>query len=389
MLRTNAGRILVLAALHFVVDFYAGLLRPLMQPTLIDHFRVGFGEIVALLGAAGILINLVQPVSAAILPRRGMPSLLIAGPLLALLIALIGLSGAWGVGVALLLVSAFGIGIVHPEGMMATHALSGSRQGLGVATYVTGGFLGHSIASWFSAAWAVEHGLDGFWLFALPGLAVVVLVFLSGLHRLHGHVDAPAPLGVRHRIPFWVVFIFSAAVATNMCVLGDFVTPLLVRRFGAQAQFWGGTVLLVFGLSGATGSYVWQYAAEHWGKCRTLALTHALAAPFVLGLLHASSGSAAALWAAPVGFLAGSAIPVVMVLGRAAPGVPSRMRTGMLMGGSFTVGAATVVLVGQYVDAFAETDPAPVLAGMTGVLCVTFGVVVFGTLASMRREPRG
>ena len=370
MLSSNRARLLILAFLHFTVDFYGGVTRPLVQPTLMQHLAVGFGAVVVIIGIAQITVNAIQPLSAAFLPKRGLPALLILCPLVAAASCLIGLTHNYAAVGSLMVLSALAIGMLHPETLLAAHALAGERQGVGVALYISGGFFGFSTGSWAGAAWATRWGLAGFWLLALPAVIAVVLVLASGLHRLRDHADTPAPAHVSHRISFWSVFVLTVLIATNMEMIMTFITPYLVRRFGDAAQKWGGAEIFAFGLAGALASYLWGHLSEGRRRCRTIAITQLIAAPLLWMLISIDRPELAPVWGALCGIMMGGVIPVAVVLGRGAPGRSSRLRAGMLVGGSFGTAVVIVTGAGYIVGMFPEDDPGPVMWALRSIVAL-------------------
>jgi len=380
-------RILVLTMLHFAVDFYGGVLTPLAEPTLTTHLGATLGTVLLLLGIGGIVANASQPLSAAVLPRKGLAPLLVITPLVASLAACIGLTHSLVAVTAMIMVSFVAIGVFHPEGVIAAQSVSGSRQGLGTAMFLSGGFLGYTLGAWSSAAWATRWGLSGLWLLAAPGVISAVAAWALGLHRLSGQDHAEPPPHIRHQIPFPLVFVLSALLGTSVSLVAYFITPFLVRRFGPEAQFWGGTEILAFGLAGAAGSYLWGHWSENRGRCRFIAVTQIAALPFLYLLLNVATPRMAPVWGGLLGFTMGSAFPLVVVLGRGAPGEASRLRTGLLIGGGWGVGSLIVIAGGKWVDLYPAGDPAPV----GHILRIDFVTTVLAAALAFylsRREPR-
>jgi len=382
MLGADATRMFVLTMLHFIVDFYGGLLAPLPEPTLTGHLSTSLGSVMLLVGIGGIVVNASQPVSGALLPKRGFPPLLILAPIVASLIACIGLTNSFaGVG-ALVIVAFIGIGAFHPEGVLAAQALSGSRQGLGTAFFLSSGFLGYSLGAWVGGAWASRWGLAGFWLLGAPAAAGVLMVLITRLHRVAAHLDVEPPSHIRHSIPFPLVFALTTGIAVNLSILACFITPYLVRRFGPQAQYWGGTELLTFGLAGALGSYLWGHLSERRSRCRTIALTQIVAVPFLVLLLRVSSPNMAPVWGGCLGFFMGAVFPVAVVLGRGSPGVSARFRAGLLIGGSWGIGSVAVIAAGKWIDLYPPGDVYPVGGVLQLCFLLTAALVVVSMFLS-------
>ena len=350
MLAGASTRILLLTLLHFLVDFYGGLLTPLSEPTLTEHLSTRLGSVMLLLGIGGIVVNASQPVLGALLPKKGFPPLLILAPIAASLIACIGLTHSFAAVAALIIIAFVGIGAFHPEGLLAVQALSGSRQGFRTAFFLSGGFLGYSLGSWVSGAWASKWKLSGFWFLAIPAAAGVLMVLVTRLHRMSGHLNAEPPAHARHTIRFPRVLALATLIAVNVSIIVYFITPYLVRRFGPKAQYWGGTALLAFGIAAALGSYLWGHLSDRWNRCLIIAATQILALPFLYLLLNVSSPNAAPVWTGALGFFVGAAFPVTVVMGRGSPGKPTRLRAGLLIGGSWGIGSVVIMLAGKWID---------------------------------------
>ncbi|GAF70398.1 unnamed protein product, partial [marine sediment metagenome] len=342
-------RILLLTLLHFLVDFYGGLLTPLLEPTLIEHLSTSLGSVTLLLGIGGIVVNASQPVSGALLPKKGFPPLLIIAPIAASLITCIGLTHSFAAVGALIIIAFLGIGLFHPEGLLAVQDLSGSRQGFGTAFFLSGGFMGYSFGSWIGGAWASKWKLSGFWFLAVPAAAGVLIVLVARLHRMGGHLNAKPLAHARHTIRFPRVLALTTLIAVNVSIIVFFVTPYLVRRFGPKAQYWGGTALLAFGVAAALGSYLWGFLSERRSRCLMIAVTQIIALPFLYLLLNVSSPNAAPVWAGALGFFVGGIFPVAVVLGRGSPGEPTRLRAGLLIGGSWGTGSVVMILAGKWI----------------------------------------
>ncbi|MHC4886842.1 MAG: MFS transporter, partial [Planctomycetota bacterium] len=378
-------RLAVLTFLHFPGDFYGGLRMPLVQPTLMEHLGVGFGAVTLILIGSAILVNAVQPLSGWLLPNRGFPMLLLLCPIFAATMTLIGLTQAyWGVG-ALMAVSALGIGILHPEGMLAAHAASGKRQGLGVAFYLSGGFFGYSLAGWISASWATRWGLTGFYLLGLPLLIAAGLTLLTGLHRLQGHTESEAPASIRHRIPFPLVMALTVLIAAAVTLVCYYITPYMVRRFGREAQAAGGMAIFGFGMAGALASYLWGHLSERFMRCHLITGCLLFSIPLLaLILFWADSPRTIIVLCTLTGAFAGAIFPLGVVLGRGSAGGSPRLRAGLLIGGAWGMGSLLVMATGVYVDRFPDDSPGPI----RNVLLLTLLIPLIGAAIALLISPR-
>ncbi len=358
--RHPLAALIILVALHFFIDFYGGILVPLPQPTLTSHLNANIGVIAVLIGGWALLVNIIQPLSAWILPRRGLPILLLLAPFAAAFTTLIGLTQSFPVIIVLLFISAMGVGILHPEAALAVQSLGGRHAGAAVGLFMAAGYFGFASGSMAAGLWAEIHGLNLFWLLFLPALVVMVAVAWSGLHRLQGHItvnETPAekPVG------FLPVLGIGIGVAVTMCLLVRFIPILLVREFpGEPAQGWGGATVFATGITGAIGAFAWGYLADRIGAARILTWLNAAAVPLVWQLTLVSRLQWAPLWGLAIGATVGSAFPLVVVLARQARGVSQRLRMGLVIGGAWGLGETIFILGGHYLGSFPENDPAPV-----------------------------
>lgn len=386
---SNRARLAVLTLVHFSVDFCGGLTIPLPEPTLIRHLQMGLPQVALLVGGFAIVVNVIQPVSGAFMPKRGAPILLLLGPLLAAFTAGVGLSSSYLGVAAMLVVGGVGIGIVHPEGALAAHSVSGRHKGLGVSIFMSGGYFGFATGSLVSGTWLAAHGqgLSGFWMLGAPAIVVAVLVLFSGLHRLHdeggatnGPEDGP--------LPFAPVLLLAICIAINVCLLVRFMPILLVRRFpGPEAQAWGGATVFATGITGALGSFLWGHLSERYGRGRMIALAQLLCIPFLYQLTRVSSASAAPYWALGVGFSFGGVFPLSVVLARESHGVPQRLRMGLAIGGAWAVGEVAFILGSKYVGRFPEGSVPPVVT-VLGACWVMLGATTLVALAASVLEQR-
>ncbi len=359
--RHPLAALLILVALHFMIDFYGGILIPLPQPTLTSHLNARIGTIALLIGGWALLVNLIQPVSGWLLPRRGLPILLLWAPLAAAFTSLIGLTQSFPVVTIMLLIAALGVGILHPESALAVQSLGGRHAGAAVGLFMAAGYLGFASGSMMAGLWVEMRGLHLFWLLFAPALLLMVAVAWSGLHRLEGHItlkEAPSeqPVG------FPAVFGIGIGVAVTMCLLVRFITILLVRRFpDAPAQGWGGTTVFATGITGAVGALGWGCLADRIGAARILTWLTIAALPMIWQLTRVTELAWAPAWGLGVGITVGSAFPMVVVLARQARGCSQRLRMGLVIGGSWGLGETMFILGGYYLDRFPADDPQPVL----------------------------
>jgi MFS family permease len=362
--QTLAFRFAILTLLHFIVDFYGGLAIPLVEPALTTHLNASLTAVALLVGGSAFIINLVQPLSGWLLPKNGMPALLIFAPLAAGVLSLLGLTDSYAVTAIIFLISAIGIGLVHPEATLTASALSRKREGLGVGFFLSGGYFGFASGSLISGLWIEKAGigaLRNFWVLGLLVLAAVALVLLSGLYRLRpaSEIDAPGRQGY---LPFGLTLPVSVLTAVFNLVLIRLITLYLVRSFpGQQAQAWGGTAIFTMGISGALAASLWGALSEKTGSGRLIAALIIIGAPFYWALLHIDKPQSAALFSFFTGITIGGVFPLTVVLARRSRGSAHRLRIGFAIGGAWGVGEICFMIAGRYIDSFEKGAVQPVL----------------------------
>lgn len=225
-LASRRSRLAGLAAItygHLVVDMYGGLLLPLI-PVLREHLGVKLSTMTTLAGVCHMLVNGIQPLSGLVRGSSGRGGLLI-GPVLAVALALMGVSSNIAVVAALALVGYAGVGLYHPGGLMTAHALSGSREHVGVPIFLSGGFFGVSLAGVVSTQWVSRFGLGSFWILAVAGVSVLAVYAAAGLHRRAAH-NAQHPASSSRAGPaphFGAILAMGVILVSTTCVLLTFL----------------------------------------------------------------------------------------------------------------------------------------------------------------------
>ncbi|MBD3390617.1 MAG: MFS transporter [Chitinivibrionales bacterium] len=380
-LQSSRFKLLVLTAVHFSVDFFAGLAAPLPEPTLTTHLGVTLTLAALLVGGSGFVINLVQPLAGWLLPKRGMPALLLLGPVCAACMTLVGLSHSFAVAAVLFLISGIGIGIIHPEAALVASGISRRLEGLGMGVFMSGGYLGFASGSFVSGLWAEHFNQDisMFWILAFPVAVVLVLVVLAGLHRVSPHA-ADRQSDTRGMLPFALPFALGVAVAVLNLILFRTVTIHLVRSFpGQPAQAWGGATVSALGLCGAIGAFFWGYLSERLGFARMSLLLIACGSPFYFLLVNVRAPSAAPLLGAAVGLTLSAVFPLTVVLVRRSHGLSARLRMGLIIGGSWGCGEVLFIFAGRYIDSFETGASDPVRT----VLNISWALIVIAAILAM------
>jgi len=345
-------QLMMLAFGHFVVDMYAGFVQPLI-PELYDRVGVRLSMMVLLVGVSNILVNAIQPVAGLIASRFRWPVFLLLGPALAMMLSLLGLPHTYAGLAAIILTAHVGVGIFHPDGLMAAQDVSGSLGHVGIPFFLSGGYLGYSLGAVISTQWYYHYQFDGFWLLAVPGVLLLVLTVIVGLP---GQGEAPAArsssanakVGGTH---FALLLVLGVITISATCVLFMFLNVDLESRWGAEGIKWGGLAMAIIGGSGVAASYVLGWLSGRRSLFGLIAIGQIACIPFYLLLLRADTGPALIAWSIPTGvFMGVSFFPLIATAARWSPQLNPILRAGLIMGGSWGIGSLLAITCGLLTD---------------------------------------
>ena len=260
-------QLLALAAVHFIVDLFAGM-PPAILPAILDEFGWELPRGAFVLAALYITCNGVQMLTGHMRAGKRRPLFLHLGLILAagicLLAALPRGKAAFPAMVILAVISGFGIAVVHPEGLRAVHRLKRIPPTVSTAVFMAGGFLGYASGGGVSALLVSRYGFQGLYPLiacSVVGVAAVILLKI----RLAVEPKVPNERACQTpgvcRLPFWFIFAMAMPAAVSTTILAVLLPMVLVDGLGFDLTF-GGLSTTMFGLGGAAGSFVWAYAAR-------------------------------------------------------------------------------------------------------------------------------
>jgi len=343
--------------------------------------------VMVILSASAILVNAIQPLAGALLPKRGSPLLLAFTPLFGAGIACVGLTHRYWAVAALLLVGASAVGLFHNEAVLTLQRLTRRRHGLAVAVFMSGGYFGIATGALAGGWWAQNLGLSYFWVWGSLGAAVTGLIVFSGLHRFEVPGFEALASEEESQTSFGIVLGLAVSIATGNVILMRLMPVYLVRSFGTEAQVWGGAVFFAIGLAGAVGSYAWGFLSARHGHGPLIVFAWLLGSPFLYLLLHPSTPQMVVVWGPAVGFTIGGVFPLTVVLARSARGWSQRLRLGCVIGVAWGLGEVAVVLITKYIDRFPRGAVEPVAWGLrTCWLLVCFTVLLGCCTALQERK---
>lgn len=334
-------QLLALAAVHFVVDLFAGMI-PAILPAIRDEFGWGLPQGASVLVVLYLTCNGVQVLAGHLRSRERRPFLLHLGLILSAAICLLGLlpagEGAFTGMLLLGAVSGVGIAVVHPEGLRGVHRLKRISPSVSTAVFMAGGFLGFASGGGISALLVSSYGFKGLYPLAACSLIGMLAIILLKI-RLAVEPGGPgkAATGIAHTcgLRFWAIFAMAmpAAVSTTLVT---FLIPTVLDDLEFELTL-GGYATTLFGLGGAVGSFVWAYIARRRGELVCTIAAMFLTLPFLLAYLLLIENSAAIWLLIGAGFCAMSAYTLMITLSRNAAGPTIGLRMGLMVGGTWAL----------------------------------------------------
>jgi FSR family fosmidomycin resistance protein-like MFS transporter len=335
-------QLLALAAVHFIVDLFSGML-PAILPAILAEFEWKLSRGAYVLVALYLTCNGVQVLTGHVRSDKRQPLLLHIGLLLSAGICLIGVlprgAGGFGAMIMLAVVSGLGIAVVHPEGLRGVHRLKRIPPAVSTAVFMAGGFLGYASGGGISALLVDRYGFAGLYpliICSVIGIAAVILLKIRlAVEPKVVNERVPDTPGA-YRPPFWFIFAMAMPAAVSTTILSSLLPTVLVDELGFGLAF-GGYSTMMFGLGGAAGSFFWAYAARRKNELACTIIALLLALPFLLVYLALMRYGAAIYLLLGTGFCTISAYTLMITLSRHATGPTLGRRMGVIVGGTWAL----------------------------------------------------
>jgi MFS transporter, FSR family, fosmidomycin resistance protein len=351
--------VLLMASAHMIVDGYGNIYAPLL-PLLIPRLDLS-------LAAAGTLTMLFQ-IAASVaqvgfgrLADRWRPRLLVmAGPVVSVtLLSLIGLASSPAMLALILVAGGLGAAAFHPPAAALAHRLGGTRPGLAMSVYISGGTLGFSLGPLMFAPFAQRVGLEWTPVLAIPGLCVVGF-FLTRVPPMPVHASSRAGLAALRPYARPLALLYTIVVLRTLTALAfaTFVPVMLTRRGYSVTE--AGTAVAVYLFASGLGGFLGGPAADRFGARRVIALSLVLSTPFMFAA-PLVSGWAFLLLLATGGFFLQSTLPVNVTFGQSLAPVSAATVSSLMMGFGWGTGGLSVPVVGLVAD---RVGIEPTLAGL-------------------------
>ncbi len=385
--RTDVKVIFALTLIHFTGDFYVSFVNPLM-PVLVERFALSLTQVGLIAGMMRMLAFVVQPAVGYFADRYRSRIFILGGPLLSLIfIALLGRATSYPVLLLFIALASVGSSMFHPSvaGMVANYA--GRHFGFSMSIFNMGGTLAFGLGPLAIATVVSRFGLEASLWTAIPGLALMVLLFRivppplgEGLRGqgFFGAVRTAFGDAWKAVLLIWVVMVLRAFVTQSFLAF----IPILYARDGHSLVSIG-FVISLFTVVGALSGLIAGHLSDRIGYRPIYYVTFGLGTPCFLLMLFLHGA-----WVYPVAALAGGfafatqALGIVMAQKLAPRG--KSMVSSLMMGLAMGVGGMLIPVVGSLADHFSLRA---VLTGLAVIPLFCIGLVFFFPEKRLREQP--
>ncbi|MBU1150797.1 MAG: MFS transporter [Proteobacteria bacterium] len=384
--RTDIKVIFALTMLHFAGDFYVSFVN-LLLPVFVEKFGLSLAQVGLIAGIMRMLAFVVQPGVGYFADRYRSRIFILGGPLLSIVfIALVGWAPSFPVLLLFVAIGSIGAAMFHPSiaGMIAGYA--GRHLGLSLSIFNMGGTLAFGLGPLFIAYIVGRWGLEVSPWTAIPGLAVMVLLFkvvpaplgegLRGEGFLHA-VRAAVGEMWKSVVLIWVVMVLRAFVTQSFLAF----IPVLYAREG-HTLISIGFVLSIFTVAGTVSGVVAGHLSDRIGYKPIYYVSFILATPSLLLMLFLNG-----IWVYVSSILAGffmfATLPLGLVMAQKLAPRGKSMVSSLMMGLAVGTGGMITPFVGSLADLFSIRT---VLYGLAFVPFASIVIVYFFPEKKLREQ---
>lgn len=313
--RHDRGRLGVLAAGHFVVDFSVGMLSP-MLPAFKRALHLSDLRTSLILAAVTFSSSFIQPLFGLIADRVTATWFLWAGVGAAMLgMGFAGLASSYWLLLALIVIGGLGVGAYHPEAARLANHFAGTRKASGVAWFTVGGNFGFALGPLLVALLITRYDERTTLIVLVPGI-VALGVLLANAGRMHVAVPhARARLDTRSDVRGMAVLVTAVSLRTWAQFGLMAIVPLYLTAERGMSGRGQGLVIFAFVMTGAVGTMVGSPVADAIGGRPMLAGSLLLAAPCIAGFIL-TTGVASVVFLALAGFMLMASFSATVVMGQ-------------------------------------------------------------------------
>lgn len=365
--------LMILAAGHFTVDMYSGIL-PVLYPFLTGRFDLDLKSVGLVSLAYSGSASLSQPFFGWIADRHGTRFTGAALAWTGILFAFIGFAPTFPLLLLMATLAGFGSGAFHPFGAVNANAVIPDHQkNTAMSIYATGGTIGVAVGPIIGALLFAAFGMEGTAIMLLPGVSIaawLLLAMRSGQFNATEMRSSRAS-GRTGPVPYRMLAVIVAVMMLRaMPIFGmqSFI-PLWYAEIGYGPSFYGPLATTVV-LASAVGALGAGNLADAFGRRSVIIWSLVLTVP-AIWLFAEFPGPWGFLTGALVGLLAASTTPLLLVMSQQLMRGRAGVASGLILGLGFIAGAIGTPVLGALADAFGMQNA---IRSMLVVVIATIGI---------------
>ena len=353
--RVDVKVIFSLTLVHFIGDFYASFVNPLL-PLFVERFSLTLTEVGLITGISRILAFIVQPSVGYMADRYQGRLFIFSGLLLAILfIPLVGVAPSFPLLLFVISLGSIGSSMYHPPCAGMVSAYAGRHTGLSMSVFILGGTVAFGVGPLFITYYVQFQGLDATPYTMILGLGVMVFLlitvpnpgregfmnlgFIGSIREVLGATWKPIAL-------LWVIMVLRAFVGQSFMT---FIPVLYAREHYSLVSI--GVMISLFTVGGAISGLLSGHLSDRVGYKPIFFLTHGLAT-LSLYFLLVLPGNWVYFNAFLAGFLVLATMPLGVAMGQELAPKGKSMVSSLMMGLAFGTGGLMTPLTGKLGDMF-------------------------------------
>lgn len=346
--------LMTLAAGHFTVDMYGGLL-PVLYPLLTNRFELDLKTVGLVALAYSGTSSISQPFFGWLADRYGTRFTGIALAWSGILFATIGFAPTFSLLILFAALAGLGSGAFHPFGAINANAvIADEDKNTAMSVYIMGGTLGVSVGPLVGVLLFSLFGIQGTAIMILPGVSIAIwLLFAMRSLAITGtRSKSYIPPVVKHAMPMAIVGVIVAVMMLRMFPtlgLQNFI-PLWYDDLGYSPSFYGALATTIV-LSSALGTIGAGTLADRYGRRAVIMGSIILSLPAVWAFAE-FPGRWGFVTGAAIGILSASTSPLLLVMAQQLMIGRAGIASGLLLGLGFVAGAIGTPIFGIIADAF-------------------------------------
>ncbi|MFH1138733.1 MAG: MFS transporter [Pseudomonadota bacterium] len=351
--QADAKVIFALFLVHFIGDFYASFINPLL-PVLSGKLGLTLAQVGIVAGLSRFLAFIVQPSVGYLADHYRTRFFILGGPFLSILfIPLLGAADSFALVLLFVALGSIGSAMFHPPAAGMVPVYAGRSPGLAMSLFNLGGTISFAIGPLLVAWWVTHQGLEKLPYLSLFGLAVMVVLFIltprpegEGLKNLGFIGSLKEIFGSvwKQILIIWILIVFRTFVSQSFMTF----IPILFMNEGHSLLSIGGMLSLYITAAALSG-----VLAGHWadriGYKPIFVGAYVLATPCLYLFLH-FKGALVYAGAFMAGFSILATMPLAVALAQEIAPKGRSLVASLMMGLAFGTGGILTPLTGMLAD---------------------------------------